>query len=167
MKNFNDFANDLGQRESGNDYTVKNKWGFLGRFQFGRPRLYDLGFSINGWKPKDGRPAKTIISEKKFLNSPHIQDEVFERHVKDILTRVRERYSAFIGREINGIKITESGLVAGVHLKGFGGVNKFLKGEDNSDALGTKVSEYIMKFGGYNLDNHLHIHLDIQNLILK
>jgi len=48
--------------------------------------------------------------------------------------------------------VTESGCVAGVHLKGWGGLKDFLiNKKDNSDALGTPISEYISKFGGYNL----------------
>jgi len=44
-------------------------------------------------------------------------------------------------------------LVAGAHLKGLGGVRKFLKGKDNADAYGTKISEYIKRFGGYDLSD--------------
>lgn len=65
----------------------------------------------------------------------------------------RRKYSKYLGRTINGIEITISGLVAGAHLKGIGGVRKFLKGKDNADAYGTKISEYIKKFGGYDLND--------------
>ncbi|MBK7381693.1 MAG: hypothetical protein IPJ03_22395 [Ignavibacteriales bacterium] len=37
-------------------------------------------------------------------------------------------------------------------MKGWGGLSKFLiNHDDNTDALGTPISEYISKFGGYNL----------------
>jgi len=159
MKNFNDFANDLGARESGNKYNIKNTLGFLGRWQFGKPRLWDLGYSINGWKPKN-REAKKMIAETTFLKSPELQDEIFKNHIADLLKRAKQNYGKYIGTTVNNILITESGLVAGAHLKGFGGVNQFLAGKDNSDAFGTQISEYIKKFGGYNLENNLHVHLE-------
>jgi len=65
----------------------------------------------------------------------------------------KRKYSKYLGKTINGIEITISGLVAGAHLKGLGGVRKFLKGKDNADAYGTKISEYIEKFGGYDLSD--------------
>ena len=66
---------------------------------------------------------------------------------------------AYIGKTINGIEITDSGIIAGAHLKGFGndknpGVKHFLKSDgktDPTDGLGTPVSEYVEKFGGYDV----------------
>ncbi len=73
----------------------------------------------------------------------------------------KRKYSKYLGRTINGIEITISGLVAGAHLKGIGGVKKFLKGKDNADAYGTMISEYIEKFGGYDLsDSDITINLE-------
>ncbi len=65
----------------------------------------------------------------------------------------KRKYSKYLGKTINGIEITISGSVAGAYLKGLGGVRKFLKGKDNADAYGTKISEYIEKFGGYDLSD--------------
>jgi hypothetical protein len=151
MQGFNEFRKALYKRESGGKYNIKNKWGYLGAAQFGKERLWDLGLSVNGWKPKNG-VVKKVITEDQFLSNPELQDAIFELHVKDILNKVIKKYSHYLNTTINGIKITDSGCVAGVHLKGWGGLSKFLiNHDDNTDALGTPISEYISKFGGYNL----------------
>lgn len=150
MKPYAEFKNALGQRESGNNYQIVNTLGFLGRFQFGKPRLWDLGFSIDGYIPK-GRAPKKIITKEQFLNDPQLQDQLFDKHVKDYNGYANKRFSEFLGKEINGVIITASGLIAGAHLKGMGGVRDFLNGQDNADAYGTQISEYINKFKDYEI----------------
>ncbi|MBK7381692.1 MAG: hypothetical protein IPJ03_22390 [Ignavibacteriales bacterium] len=59
----------LYKRESGGKYNIKNKWGYLGVAQFGKERLWDLGLSVNGWKPKNG-VVKKVITEDQFLSNP-------------------------------------------------------------------------------------------------
>lgn len=151
MKGFEEFKEALKKRESGNNYRIINKYGFLGAYQFGKPRLYDLGYSVNGWKPKN-KPEKQFISTEEFLNNEELQDKLFFTHIERLKNYFNRRYSDYFDTVIMGIKITLSGLVAGAHLKGAGGVARFLQGKDNADALGTKVSEYIELFSGYDLD---------------
>jgi hypothetical protein len=145
MKDFEQFKKDLGFRESGNKYYCVNSLGFLGRYQFGKPRLYDLGFSIDGFTPKGFAPKK-IITKEQFLNDPQLQDALFTKHIKGLCNSIRNKYPEAIE------KYTLSGLAAGAHLKGLGGVKQFLNGIDNADAYGTEISEYIKKFAGYNLE---------------
>lgn len=139
-----DFREAIGERESGGNYYIVNDWGFLGKYQFGKPRLYDLGYSVNGWHPS-GQNLKQFITIGDFLTNRELQDDLFLKHVTLILRRLRKEYKKAIR------KYTESGLVAGVHLKGLGGLKDFLNGNDNSDGYGTKISEYINKFAGYDL----------------
>jgi hypothetical protein len=152
MKKFDDFKNDLGFRESGNKYTCENTMGYLGKYQFGKARLYDLGFSINGWAPK-GLAPKKIITVEQFLNDPLLQEELFRKHVKTFSQYALKKFGEYINNEVSGIKVTLSGLIAGAHLLGWGGVKKFLtEGIDGKDGFGTKISEYIKKFADYNLE---------------
>ena len=152
---YEEFIDALGDRESNNLYDVENTCGFLGRWQFGKPRLYDAGYSIDGYAPKK-YPQKKILSKQDFLdNKDFIQDRVMSWHVlklvdslsngtfimKDGDYKVRKKYSSFVGKRVNGIAITLSGLVAGAHLKGLGGVQMFLNGIENEDGYGTKISE--------------------------
>lgn len=162
MKNYLAFVDALGKRESNNDYKIKNQFGFLGRWQFGKARLYDLGYSINGYQPK-GRPAKKIISENDFLTNPFLQDRLMKIHVGQIARQIKQRFPAQLGKVIQGVPVSVSGCVAGVHLKGLGttdpnapnskqGLRHFLLWNLNPvDGNGTKISEYISKFGGYDL----------------
>lgn len=143
-----DFLHALGERESGSKYEVKNKLGFMGRWQFGKPRLYDLGLSVDGWHPKD-RPVLKVISWEELKNDSLRQCMLVVKHIRLLKNHYKDNPN--IGKEVLGIKVTLSGLVAGAHLKGTGGVAEFLKGKNNADAFGTEITEYISKFGDYNL----------------
>ena len=60
----------------------------------------------------------------------------------------------YLGKKINGITITKSGLLAGAHLKGAGCVINYLKSEGKNnacDAFGTSVETYLKKFAGYDV----------------
>src|SRR3990167_3933275 len=76
-----DFFNALGERESNNDYKIVNTLGYLGRWQFGKPRLYDLGISIDGYHPKD-RSILKVISKEKFLDDVLLQDMCILKSVR-------------------------------------------------------------------------------------
>ena len=164
MKDYKDFINDLGYRESKNRYDVVNPYGFLGRWQFGKPRLYDAGLSIDNYSPK-GMNKRRLYGKKHFLaNRDNIQDKIMHWHVYNLADSLNKKYSGYYGTFIDGIEITLSGLVAGAHLLGPGGVKQFLKGENGTDANGTKISEYISKFGGYEL---YPPEIDLKNEIAK
>lgn len=155
--NYFDFANALGKRESSGFYDRVNTLGFLGKFQFGKPRLYDLGLSIDNWKPHN-QPLKLFLTKENFLASKDIQDNVFLLHVIDWKKRIEKRFNAYLNppqaitimkddnhkelipyndeyvwnadHEI--IPLTISGMIAGVHLKGLGtnelpGLTQFLE----------------------------------------
>lgn len=154
---FKEFAEALGKRESAGKYDVVNKWGFLGKYQFGKARLTDLGLMR---KVVENGQTKFVWSEglstAKFLSSPEIQEWTFEESCRRWLVFIRRNFAKYIGKTVNGVKITESGLVAGLHLLGPGGVRKFLEqGIDGEDALGTKVSSYIKAFADYDLSELL------------
>ena len=151
MKSYKDFRDALGFRESGGRYDSLNSFGYMGKYQFGKPRLYDLGFSIDGWHPK-GRRQKAYLTKKEFLNTPSLQEMLFLKHVAQLKHLITKRYSKHFGKKILGIEVTLSGLVAGAHLKGLGGVRQYLRGINNKDGYGTEIVEYVKKFGGYHLE---------------
>ncbi len=152
MRDYLAFQEAIGMRESSNNYKAVNKFGYLGKYQFGKPRLYDLGYSIDGWHPKN-QPVKKIISTSEFLLNKNLQDYLFYVHCKQLVNIILKRYKQFIGKKINDVEITLSGLVAGAHLVGLGGVIKFLaKKIDVKDGNGVPVSRYIKEFANYNLE---------------
>ena len=132
------FLNAIGMRESSNRYDVVNKWGYMGKYQFGRKTLRNLGYKV---------------SKKEFLNNPLLQEQAMLdllSHNKKIL---KNYISYWDGKIINGEVITESGILAAAHLAGPGNVRKyFKKGKDFSDGNGTKLTKYLTQFSGYELN---------------
>ena len=131
------FLNSIGMRESSNRYDVVNGWGYMGKYQFGKRTLKNLGYDI---------------SKKEFLNSPHIQEMAMLdllSHNKKILQSYINQYSGVI---VDGIEITESGILAAAHLGGPGNVKRyFKKGKQFKDGNGTKLTSYLTKFSGYRI----------------
>ena len=157
-KGFEEFAIAIRERESSNNYQIVNVYGYLGAYQFGMARLCDLGYTerkagTTGYS----NPAfqwRAGYSKEYFLNNPDFQDRIFKQHCQDLIKRIKASLSDYLGKPINGTEITLSGLVAGAHLGGMGGISNYLKGLcDSNDAMGTKVSDYIKAFAGYNLED--------------
>lgn len=148
MKTFDDFVSAVGQRESGNRYDCVNKFGFLGRFQFGMARLTDLGICKRDshgfvWVPPHTRET--------FLQDHALQDELFRKHVGLLAGAVKTHYGQDLGSVVNGVPVTLSGSVAVCHLLGLGGLADFLAGRNGHDALGTTAKDYMKLFAGYEV----------------
>ncbi|MCM1004248.1 MAG: hypothetical protein NC408_07905 [Candidatus Gastranaerophilales bacterium] len=161
MKSLQEFLNDLGARESGGNYKAFNKYGYAGKYQMGEAALIDAGYYRkpsriynNDWSGVfTGRDG--VYSLQDFLNKPNAQENaqiVFKKKQWGYLKAVgANKYS---GQIINGYKITDSGLLAGAHLKGVGSVIEYLKSGGKNigkDAFGTSVESYIKKFAGYDV----------------
>lgn len=152
---FREFAYLLGQRESNNDYEAKNSFGYLGAYQFGMARLCDLGLTerVKDGMSNDCFKWKDGMSEDMFLNSPEVQDQLFFRHCTDLAGIINKEFGNEIGKQKHGVMITLSGLIAGAHLLGLGGVRNFInKGEVGKDGYNTSIKDYIQSFSGFNLD---------------
>lgn len=137
VNQIDDFLNAIGHYESRNNYKAVNTLGYMGRYQFGRKTLKGLGYKC---------------SKSEFLNSPTLQ----EKAMLDLLEhnqRILQRYIDYWdGRTIKGNTITKSGILAAAHLAGAGNVKRyFMRGEDFSDAYGTKLTKYLHTFSGYNI----------------
>ena len=139
IKNHDKFLEDLGMRESSGNYKAVNQFGYLGKYQFGRKTLNNLGYEN--------------ISNRQFLSDPTIQEQAMEDllvHNKKILRRYIQKYD---GKVINGVFVTQSGILAAAHLAGAGNVRKFFrKGYEFKDGNGTKMTSYMRKFSNYELD---------------
>jgi len=137
QKEFDRFLNDIGHRESSNDYTVTNKWGYMGRYQFGKSTLRGLGFK---W------------TRKEFLNTPQFQEEAMLALLLHNKEKLQMYIDLFDGKVVNGNLITESGILAAAHLGGQGSVRRYFKnGRVFKDANGTKITSYLHKFSGYDI----------------
>ena len=57
------------------------------------------------------------------------------------------------GKTVNGMYISESGILAAAHLGGAGSVKRYFKhGKVFKDGNGTKITSYLDQFSGYNLN---------------
>ena len=134
IKNHNAFLDAIGHQESGNRYDIVNRFGYMGKYQFGKSTLKTL---------------KIKVSKEEFAMLSLL------RHNKKRLQKYIDQYE---GEVVHGILVTESGLLAAAHLGGQGSVKKWFRtGKVRKDGNGVKITNYMQRFGGYNLN------LDIYN----
>ena len=133
----NRFLTDIGFRESGNRYDITNTWGYMGKYQFGKSTLKGLGFEV---------------TRKEFLNNPQLQEEAMMALLLHNKEKLQKYIDVFDGETINGMYISESGILAAAHLGGQGSVKRYFKnGKVFSDANGTKITSYMKQFSGYDI----------------
>ena len=132
-----EFLSAIGHRESGNRYGITNKWGYMGKYQFGRSTLKGLGFEV---------------TKKEFLSNPQLQEEAMLSLLLHNKEKLQEYIDIFDGQTVNGMLITESGILAAAHLGGQGSVKRYFKhGKVFRDGYGTKITSYMEKFSGYDI----------------
>jgi len=131
------FLSAIGHRESGNRYGITNKWGYMGKYQFGRSTLKGLGFEV---------------TKKEFLSNPQLQEEAMLSLLLHNKEKLQEYIDIFDGQTVNGMLITESGILAAAHLGGQGSVKRYFKnGKVFRDGNGTKITSYMDRFSGYDI----------------
>lgn len=176
---FEKYREAIKLRESSGNYKVVNSFGFLGAYQMGKPRLWDCGYSIDGYRPHFAKVGDlkdynvVAITKKDYLNNELLQDEIFRQSVIDLMSRIEKSklclsvlgefyYYDPISKENKKIdNVTISGLIAGAHLKGYGGLKSFLREKNvTTDGYGTKITEYIERFSGYNIDDIYEIKVE-------
>ena len=136
-KSFVGFKEALAFKESGGDYSSVNTYGYLGKYQFGAETLKMIG----------------IHNPTKFLKNPRLQEKAFIANSARNKWILRRDIKNFVGKRINGIIITESGIIAAAHLAGPGSVKKYLRSYglvNFADGYGTTVHNYMKRFSGYD-----------------
>jgi hypothetical protein len=140
QKNFVAFKQAVAFKESQGKYTVVNTLGYLGKYQFGRTTLERLN----------------IYNTSEFLENPELQEKAFIALCKVNKWILRKDIERSVGKTINGVIITESGILAAAHLSGAGNVKNYLRSNGTecfSDAYGTTIKSYLKKFAGYDVSN--------------
>lgn len=141
-KSFLGFCYDLGFSESSGNYKAVNRLGYMGKYQFGRSTLRWVGIS----------------NTSRFLNSPVMQEKALEALISKNKWVLRDYIGKYDGQTINGVKITESGLLAAAHLGGAGNVMKFLDSNGAvvfEDANHVPITRYMKRFVNYDLSTIL------------
>ncbi|MBJ7880601.1 peptidoglycan-binding protein LysM [Gelidibacter salicanalis] len=136
-KSYLGFKEALAFKESRGNYFTVNDFGYLGKYQFGAETLKLLG----------------VYNPQFFLYTPELQEKAFLANSERNKWILRKDIARFVGKEIHGITITESGILAAAHLAGPGSVKKFLRsfgGYNYSDAYGSSISHYMKRFSGYD-----------------
>ena len=150
---YHDFRNALGMRESSNDYTVVNRYNYMGRYQLGEDALKDAGFLDKNGNWTELANSYGIYSQKDFLNSREGQDAAVTAYHTTLCRYIRGYGLAdYIGSTYCGVEVTRSGLLAACHLVGVGTMKKALaSGEVVRDGNKVPASEYLERFAGYDI----------------
>jgi hypothetical protein len=131
------FKEALAFKESRGRYQVVNSLGYLGKYQFGISTLKLLG----------------IYDTANFLLCPELQEKAFMANLKRNKWVLRRDIKRFVGQEIKGTIVTESGILAAAHLAGPGSVKRYLRSQGTigfKDAFGTDIASYIEKFAAFD-----------------
>jgi len=139
-KNFIGFKEAMGFKESQGKYGVINTLGYMGKYQFGSGTLKLMG----------------VYNTKQFIGNAKLQEQVFDLNVARNKWILRRDIKRFVGKRINGVVISESGMIAAAHLAGAGNVKKYLRSYgkmDFSDAYGSTVAYYMKRFSGFDISS--------------
>jgi len=132
------FKEAVAFKESQGKYRKINSIGYMGKYQFGSKTLRSVG----------------VHNEKVFLTDPALQEKAFIALLSKNKWILRKEIARYEGKVVNGIAITESGILAAAHLGGAGSVKNFFRNKGNKyfrDAYGTSLRSYMKAFGGYDL----------------
>ena len=130
------FKEALAHKESQGKYGKINSLGYMGKYQFGIETLKSIG----------------INDSIGFMNNPRLQEKAFVALLSKNKFKLKDYINYFEGKIVDGIKITESGILAAAHLGGPGSVKRFLNSNGEKkckDEYGTSVKTYMKDFGGY------------------
>ena len=126
-------------KESQGKYKKINTLGYLGKYQFGMETLKTIG----------------ITDSLRFINSPRLQEKAFVALLSKNKWELKDYIQKFDGKIVDGVKITESGILAAAHLGGAGSVKRFLDTDGKrkcKDDYGTSVRTYMRDFGNYETE---------------
>ena len=160
-RSYSDFFTQLRYMESRGDYRAVNTLNFIGAYQFGEAALIDLGYVRRdhdlydndfggGFTGKDG-----IHSVQDFLASPAVQDKAAQEWMRIMWRYIRaEGMARYAWREVGGITLTPSGMLAATHLLGTGALKEFIQSDgaaDIRDPYGMPLANYINTLAGYDI----------------
>ena len=103
-KKFVGFKEAIAFKESQGNYDKVNCFGYLGKYQFGVTTLERI----------------RIYNTSKFLEDPQLQEKAFLTLCSLNKWILQHEIRDCVGRTVNGIEVTESGILAAAHLAGAG-----------------------------------------------
>lgn len=136
-KGFVGFKEALGFKESQGRYGVVNQFGYMGKYQFGKGTLKMIG----------------INNHSLFLQNSQLQEAAFSANTARNKWILRKDIKRSADIYVQGVRVTESGILAAAHLAGAGNVKKYLRSggaTQFSDGNGVTIAYYMKKFSGYD-----------------
>ena len=130
------FKEAVAHKESQGKYHKINSLGYMGKYQFGIETLKSIG----------------INDSVGFMNNPRLQEKAFVALLSKNKYDLKNYITYYEGKIVDGVKITESGILAAAHLGGSGSVKRFLNSNGAKkckDDYGTSVKTYMKDFGGF------------------
>lgn len=129
---YNRFTKDLGFAESTNIWDTTNTIGALGEWQFMWAAREITGYGH--------------ITYQEFKDNPEIWPRKEQKFAMDSLIKINEKS---LKRQIKKYG-NKSGILAAAHIAGPEGVKGyFKKGYNPADKNGTRLTDYLNKFKGY------------------
>ena len=164
MSDYGKFLEALAQRESSGRQCIESG-GHLGLYQMSKIALVDIGYikydgkgyRINNHTEYQWTKASGVKSYEEYLSNLQVQNNAVSAHHKNVLRYLKNNGAAAkIGTEVAGVYVTASGLLAAAHLVGSRAIGDWLKTPSSQknipkDSLGTEATEYLERFGGYDL----------------
>lgn len=135
------FKKLLAKFESDNNWKEYNRFGFIGKYQFGKSALDATGYGH--------------VTLEQFKSNPASFSEQDQEKAMDILLKINESVmtksiNQYVGLVFyDTLVVTRMGILAAAHLAGPANVKEFLdsSGKRNfKDRMGTHISDYIYLF---------------------
>lgn len=154
-KDYQDFLDDLGARESSDRYDAQNRFGYLGRYQMGKLALIEAGFLDSEGNWTDLANSYGIYSESDFLESADGQDAAMKACHLKLCEYIRiYGLDAYVDTVYCGVRVTPSGLLAACHLVGAKSMKDALEsGGMVYDGNHVSAAEYMKTFAGYDISD--------------
>lgn len=135
------FLNKLSIKESSGNWKAINRYGYIGKYQFGGAALKDLG-------------VYSTINANKFRQNPWIFPPDLQDTLAIKLMHINKRYlkkhlAKYRNRKINGILINDASVLAAAHLVGMGNMRRFFESNGKlvaRDGNGIAATSYMKAF---------------------
>ena len=129
------YTRKISNLESSGRYDVRNKYGYLGKYQISKNYINQFGY--------DG-------TSNEFLNDKLGQELVMANYTYNNIKFIKSlNLDQYIGKEINGIKITLFGMMASAHLVGVKSLTEYLTSNGevvHKDGFDTSMEKYLKEF---------------------
>lgn len=158
--NYTDYLSRLARMESGNNPGARNDYGYLGLYQMGEQALTEAGYyRPDGTARNDWRGSWTgkdsVRNMADFLSRPSVQTQAVTAFSASQWSQIKNLdLDGYLEQTVGGVLITPSGLLAGAHLVGVGGLRRFLSSGGTAsvrDGNGTSIATYLSALGGFDV----------------